>query len=273
MENEIKTGEASIRSQFAQYSFRNLPRFLKYPLVLKILSKVMCYDEVLDLIDQCQDISNLDLVNRIISYIGLSVSYKNIEKIPPHGRLLVVANHPLGAADVLLMLQCVGTSRKDIKVVVNKDAFGLLKNIQDLYIPVDKYTTFNADASKQIIDNLQEEKAVIIFPAGGISILTIKGVRDRNWKKGVILFSKEQQTNILPVFIEGRSSLIYLLCPRRFRRFLVMRDLLHPPRHNVKIVIGELISFKELLKETDLTTISSRLESIVYNLGTSIKFA
>jgi len=273
MENEVKTEEASIRTQFAQYSNRNLPRLLKYPLVLKILSRVMCYDKVLDIIDKCQGISDFDLVNKIISYIGISVSYKNIEKIPLNGRLLVVANHPMGAADVLLMLQCLGTSRRDIKVVINKDAFSLLKNMQDLYIPVDRYASFNPDARKHIIDSLQKEEAVIIFPAGGISILTFKGVRDRNWKNGVIFFSKEQQTNILPVFIEGRSSFIYLLCPRRFRRFLVIRGLLNPPKKDIKIVIGDLISYKELLKEADLAAVSSRLERTVYNLGATVKFA
>jgi len=271
MENETEKQEPSLQDQYTQYADRNLPGFLNFPWIKKALGKIMCLDEVLEFIDKHKDLSNFELVNAIIEFAGLSVKYNRIEKIPATGRLLVVANHPLGAADCFLLLQCLNNVRKDIKVVINKDIYYLLKNMRDLIIPVNSYATFNFEAIKQIGDSLEREEAVIIFPAGGISVPTIKGIRDRSWKTGAVSFSKEYRTDVLPVYIGGRSSVVYLACPRRFRRFLVVRDFLHPPKQKISVMIGDLISFKNVLKENDATKISSQLQEIVYQLGEMVK--
>jgi len=267
--------EPSIQSQLIQFSNKHLPGYLAwcldYPLVLKIIGKLLCVEEVLKLKDKYKDISNFDLVNTIIDYVGLTGIYENIKKIPPYGRLLVVANHPLGGADWLLLLQCLKTVREDIKVVINKDVHTLIINMRDLFIPVDSYATFNELARKQIGESLEKEEAVIIFPSGGISIMTIKGVRDRKWKCGVAFFSREHHSDILPVFIGGRFNLSFYFYPMRLRRFLLLRNLLYPPVQKVKLVIGDVISHEELLKENDLWKISSQLKIAVYKLGAQAK--
>jgi len=275
MEKQRKTPEPSIQSQFIQFSNKHLPKYLitylKYPLVLKILSKLLCIEEIFELKDKYKDKSNFELVNAIIDYAGLSCKCENINKIPLHGRLLIVANHPLGGADWLLIVQCLSTVRKDIKVVINKDVHTLIVNLRDLFIPVDTYASFNDLARKQIGESLEREEAVIIFPSGGISILTIKGVRDRKWKNGVVFFSREHQTDILPIYIGGRFNLPFYFYPIRLRRFLLVRNLLHPPKQNIKVAIGDVVSHEELLKENDFPSISNQLKSIVYQLGISIK--
>jgi putative hemolysin len=259
--------EPSIQSQFIQFSNKHLPRYSNYRLVNKILRRILCIDELLKLKDKYKDIGNFDLVNTIIDSVGLSAKYENLEKIPSHGRLLVVANHPMGGADWLLILQCLSTIRQDIKVVINKDVYTLIENMRDLYIPVDQYATFNDEARKQIAESLEREEAVLIFPSGGISIFTHKGIRDRKWKNGVIHFSRDHQTDVLPVFIGGRFSLAFYLYPIVLRRLLLVRNLLHPPSKNIKVRIGDIISYKELLKGHDLSNISSQLRTVVYRLG------
>jgi putative hemolysin len=224
-------------------------------------------EEVLELQNKLKDLSGYDLVNALINYSGLSSKCENPDKIPSAGRLLIVANHPLAGADWLLIVQHLSTIRKDIKVVINKDVNTLIVNMRDLFIPVDTYAKFNDAARKQIGESLEREEAVILFPSGGFSIMTIKGVRDRKWKNGVIYFSREHHADILPVYISGRFRLAFYLYPIRLRRFLLIKNLLHPTFQNVKIVIGDKIPYEELLKETDLSGIASRLRSITYQLG------
>jgi putative hemolysin len=271
MEKQRKTPEPSIQYQLIQFSNKHLPkyliRYLSYPIVLKILSKLLCIEELFELKDKFKDKSNFELVDAIINYAGLSCKCENINKIPLQGRLIIVANHPLGGADWLLIMQCLSAVRKDIKVVINKDVHTLIINLRDLFIPVDTYASFNDLARKQIGECLEREEAVIIFPSGGISILTIKGVRDRKWKNGVAFFSREYQTDILPIFIGGRFNLPFYFYPIRLRRFLLIRNLLHPTSQNVKVVIGDKVSHEELLKEKDLSNISSHLKTVAYQLG------
>lgn len=265
------TSELSIQTQFVQFSQKHLPkyliRYLKYPLFSKTLSRVLCIREILELKEKFSDLMNFDLVNAIMNYAGISCSCENLTKIPSQGRILIVANHPLAGADWLLILQCMSTIRKDIKVVINKDVNTLIVNLRDLFIPVDTYAKFNDLAKKQIGESLEKEEAVIIFPSGGISIMTFKGVRDRNWKNGAASFSREHHADVLPVYIGGRFRLIFYFYPIKVRRFLIIRNLLHPSTKNINIVIGDKIPYEDLLKENDLSAISSKLRSITYKLG------
>jgi putative hemolysin len=267
----METSEPSIQTQFIQFSQKHLPkyliRYLKYPMVSKTLSKLLCLKEILELKEKLGDLSNFELVNAIINYSGISCICENLEKIPLRGRLLIVANHPLAGADWLAIVHCISAIRKDIKVVINKDVSTLIVNMRDLFIPVDTYAKFNDLAKKQIGESLAREEAVIIFPSGGISIMTFKGVRDRKWKNGAAFLSREHCADVLPIYIGGRFRLIFYFYPIRLRRFMIVRRLLHPTTKNVNIVAGDKILYEELFKENDLSTISSKLRSITYKLG------
>lgn len=275
IQNQMETSEPSIQTQFIQFSQKHLPtyliRYLKYPLVSKTLSKLLCIKEIFELKETFSDLSNFELVNAIMDYAGISYNCENPGKIPSRGRLLIVANHPLAGADWLVIVQCLSAIRKDVNVVINKDVNNLIVNMRDLFIPVNTYAKFSDLAKKQIGESLEREEAVIIFPSGGISIMTYKGVRDRKWKNGAAFFSREHHTDVLPIFIGGRFRLVFYFYPIKLRRFLLIRNLLHSSIKNVNIVIGDKIPYEELLKENNLSAVSSKLRSITYKLGTMKK--
>ena len=267
--------EPTIETQLVRFSNKHLPpfltRFLKFPFFLKILSNMLCFERIVKLRDTYRDTTNMDLINALIEEIGLSVIYKNVEKIPPAGRLLVVANHPLAGADWMLILQCLNKVRQDIKVVINKDVHTLIENLRDLFIPVDTYAKFDEGARDMIGKSLEKEEAVLLFPSGGISIMTLRGIRDRKWKKGVIHFSRDHQADILPVYIGGRFSWIYYLYPIRLRRLLMVRQSLSPRKQTIQVIIGNPISHMELWGSTNFSELSSQLRERVYRLRLIIK--
>ena len=262
--------EQSIHEQLLRFSEKHLPPYLqwwlKLPFLVKILSRILCLEEILRLRDRLEDKHNYELLHELVKYSGMTFNVRNIEKVPSGGRLLIVANHPLGGADWILMVECLSAVRKDIKVVINKDVNTLIVNMRDLFIPVDQYASFNDLARKNIGESLEREEAVILYPSGAISILTNKGVRDRSWKNGAVRFSREHHTDILPVYIGGRFRLIFYLYPIRLRRFLLVRNMLHPTFKKVDLVIGDRVSYRDLMDETDLSLTSLRLREMTYRL-------
>ena len=267
----MTTNELSIQQQFIQFSRKHLPgylvKYLEYPIVFRTLNRLLCVGEILELKEKMKDIHSFGLVDALVSYAGLRYTCHGVESIPRSGRVLIVANHPLGGADWLLIVQCVSALRKDIKVVINRDVDTLIANMRDLFIPVDTYAKFNDQSRKLIGESLEREEAVLLFPSGGISIMTSQGVRDRKWKNGVVHFARDNKTDVLPVYIGGRFSIAFYLYPIRLRRFLLVRNLLHPPSKNVRLVIGELISHEELSEGDDLSSISARLRTVTYKLA------
>ena len=261
------TDTPSLERLLETYFANHLPRPLRRAWIMSALRQVMGVDDILALAVEIKNLSDFAAVDAIMARGGIAVSYQNTENIPPQGRLLVLANHPVGAADVFLMLQCLHHIRNDVRVVINKLGPLLVPHITGLCLAVDRYSKFNPEARSRISAALCQEQAVILFPAGGISKLTMRGVRDHPWKHGAVHFVRTCETDVLPVYIAGRSSPLFLALPRKLRHFLVAREMLHPVRQPITVRVGSLIPYSQLATG-DVAVVTQQLQQTVYALAT-----
>ena len=65
------------------------------------------------------DCEDLVFVEQVLKYFGFSVQAQDQNNIPKQGRVILVANHPLGALDILALLKMVSEVRQDVKVLSN----------------------------------------------------------------------------------------------------------------------------------------------------------
>ena len=161
-------------------------------------------------------LKEFDFIDRVFDELKIDylVQHDEIKNIPGTGRVLIVANHPLGGLDGLALLRLIGALRRDVLIVVNE----LLMNIKPLkgvFLPID---VFGQDTKKpalsRIIDALNDEKAVIIFPSGEVSRAGAKGIRDRKWLSGFLRIAEKTSAPILPVHIRARNSMLFYLASR-----------------------------------------------------------
>ncbi|MET0052931.1 MAG: GNAT family N-acetyltransferase, partial [Candidatus Thiodiazotropha sp.] len=98
--------------------FGKQPSLLTRPM-LKILRMLFREREINRFLDEHQSLRGFELIEKVLEYFDLDylVSNKDLENIPPSGRVIVVANHPLGALDALSLIQMISRVRRDIKVV------------------------------------------------------------------------------------------------------------------------------------------------------------
>lgn len=266
MPDDAATDTPSFEHLLEEYFARYLPRPLRRASIQSALKRLMALEAVRGALADIADLSDFAAVDALIEDVGLSVSYEQAERIPPRGKLLVVANHPVGAADVFLMLQCLHHVRSDVRVVINKVGVLLAPHITGLCLPVDRYSAFDPDARTRISAALHAEQAVILFPAGGISKLTCSGIRDHRWKHGAVHFIRECAADVLPVHIAGRSSRLFLSLPRTLRHFLVAREMMYPVRQHITVRVGSPIPHGELATG-DIDVATQRLQQTVYALG------
>jgi putative hemolysin len=249
------------------YFANHLPRLLRRTWVTSAIKQIIMINEIRAFVEAIKPLAGFAAVDAIVARTGLSVSYENTQNIPSRGRLLVLANHPVGAADVFLMLQCLHHVRHDVQVVINKLGPLIVPQIASLCLAVDRYATFNQDARCRIRAALDQEQAVILFPAGGISKLTIRGVRDHRWKHGAVHFVRDCQADVLPIYIAGRSSLLFLSLPRKLRHFFVVRELLHPVSQHITVRVGSVIPYRRLATG-EVAGIAQQLQKHIYDLAT-----
>ncbi|MEP6633363.1 MAG: lysophospholipid acyltransferase family protein [Luteimonas sp.] len=129
--------------------------------------------------------------------------------IPARGRLLIVANHPSGALDALALLHCVGQVRRDVRIVAN-DVLTMIEPLADLLLPVRVHgARANPDGVRAIERALEADACVIVFPAGEVSRLGLRGLRDGRWRQGFLRFARRCEAPVLPIRIEARNSALF----------------------------------------------------------------
>lgn len=190
----------------------HLPRLLQNSwleqLLGALLAKILKQDEINRFIKENNHLKGYDFIEAVLDYFQFSyqASARDKEAIPTHGRCVMVSNHPLGALDSLALLHLVLSVRADVRIVANE----LLSNIGGLdeyLLPINNLSGESSQARMTAINRaLEEEMAVIIFPAGEVSRTRWLTIRDKAWGKGFYLFAKRAKADVVPVFMSGKNS-------------------------------------------------------------------
>ncbi|WP_428035872.1 lysophospholipid acyltransferase family protein [Amphritea sp.] len=234
------------------------PSFASKPSIIRktalfMLRRLFHEHEVNTFLEENHNCQGFEFIDRVLDYFNFtySLSNKDLMNIPSSGRVLIIANHPLGALDGLALLKMIGEIRKDVRIVAN-DMLSSFSQLSPLLLPVDN---LNRATRKQDIANinnaLHNEEAVIVFPAGEVSRAGATGIKDSNWNQGFLHFAKKTNSPILPVFIGGKnSSLFYTISGinRALAALLLPREMFNKHSMNLKFKVGEPIPYSQLDK-------------------------
>src|SRR5690606_1971397 len=142
-----------------------------HPLVRKTLINLLrylCHErEFQQFYQRYPHVEGIDFVEQALNHFDFAyrVMDREIERIPVQGRLVIVANHPMGSLDGLAVLKMVADIRPDVRVVANEVLYAL-EPLRSVLLPVDNLThKTRKDNIRAINDWLEQEGVVIIFPA------------------------------------------------------------------------------------------------------------
>lgn len=200
------------------YLVHHYPQIEQYPvMVQKILfstfRKLFHETQVNAFLEENGKKDAFSFIEAVIDYFEIPIGLKKTEMdaIPTYGRVVIIANHPLGALDAMALMHLLKDVRKDIKIVANS-FLAQFDNLQELLIPVDNIQgKMDKKTVSSIYEALESEKAVIIFPSGEVSRARPNGVRDTRWKSGFLKIASKMQAPILPIHIKAKNSKSFYL--------------------------------------------------------------
>lgn len=193
-----------------------------------------------------------------------TLNLESLQALPRDKPLIIVSNHPLGALEGMQLSRLLLRYRPDLKVLTN-ELLLQFKEFDDLFIGVDVLNPdkqqLNARGMMQASRHLAKNGALLIFPAGTVSVLDVKSwsIQDAPWKHIVGRLALKYKAQCLPVHIEGRNSwAFYLSCliHKRLRTLLLPRAMLWQRRKRVTARIGQAIDFSD----TDISTPATATE-------------
>ncbi|MCU7842755.1 MAG: lysophospholipid acyltransferase family protein [Candidatus Thiodiazotropha sp. (ex Monitilora ramsayi)] len=225
--------------------FNNKPRLLTRPM-LTLLRMLFHEREINRFLEENRGIRGFDFIEKVLEYFDLDylVSNRDLENIPPAGRVVLVANHPLGALDALSLIQMISRVRTDIRVVAS-DLLSSLEPLGDLLLPVDNLGGGSSRKGiKQVYAALERDELVIVFPAGEVSRLRPNGVRDVRWKGGFLQFARRTNSPLLPVFIDAKNSPLFYgvsMLNKPIAALLLVGEMFRQRSNTIGFRIGELV--------------------------------
>ena len=216
-------------------------------------------------------LDGLDFIDQVLEYFDFDyqISDRHLERIPTQGKVVIVANHPLGSLDGLALVKLVKQLRPDVKIVANEMLMAI-KPLHSLLLPVNNMGGRTARQSLQRIhQHIENQGALIIFPAGEVSRLSPAGVKDGKWNSGFLRIAKKGNAPILPIFVDGRNSLAFYLASAMFKplsTLLLIKEMFKQTRRNLTIKVGHQIAFDDLPRK-NLDKTASLVRQHLYRIA------
>lgn len=248
------------------------PPWLFGPLVAG-LRRLVHEREINDFLARHGELGWCEFIDRVFEHldVGYTLSSKDREQIPETGRVVVVANHPLGALDGLALLRMVAEVRPDVSILAN-DLLLQLAPLSDVIVPVDNLSRRGLRRSlARMTEALEAERAVIVFPAGEVSRAGPRGVRDGRWHSGFLHAARRTNAPLLPVHVRGRnSSRFYALTSLRsdVGTLLLPGEMFRQRGRHIALRAGGPIPLAQFDRDDLATPVKLRLlRKHVYRLG------
>ena len=137
---------------------------------------------------------------------------EDLAKIPKTGPFILVANHPLGAIDGILMCKILTEIRPDFKIMGNF----LLQKVEpmkDYVIPVNPFDSRkdahnSTTGMRATLQHLQEGGCVGIFPAGSVSNKNndANEISDLEWEIPALKLIKKAKVPVVPMYFHAKNS-------------------------------------------------------------------
>jgi putative hemolysin len=225
--------------------------------------------------DYCRDPAVGDFFAEAIERLSFTVAVdrRDLQRIPPEGPLVVVANHPFGVVDGLVLGYLLSRVRPDFRIVVNSVLYRL-PELRPFLLPVDFAATRAAQATnlatrRQALADLAAGRAIAIFPGGTVSTAATPLGRavDPAWKPFVARLVQEGRANVVPVFFEGQNSRLFQWASQlsmTLRLALLFHEVVNKVGHEVAVRIGAPLSYGQLAQFEDRRAIAEHLRGLTY---------
>jgi len=222
------------------------------------------------------DESFWDLAIRLLD-LHVAVNADGLARMPKTGPLVVVANHPFGVLDGVIICHLVNRVRSDFRILTNA-VLNRADEVKEFLLPVD-FT----ESDQALETNLKSRAAakhllmnggcLIVFPAGGVSTtpsLWHKRAVDAEWKNLTARLISQGKADVVPVFFAGQNSRLFQLASHlsmTLRLSLLFREVRDSVGGEVVVRIGEVIPFATLASMTDRQKLMNYLRDATYALG------
>ena len=192
--------------------------------------------------------------------IDLQTPAHEIARIPQQGPLVIVANHPHGLVDGMVLAELIGQVRTDYKILTRSLLTGV-GEIDQFMIPVpfdhepDAFSK-SLEMRKSAMEHLAGGGAIALFPSGVVasSDTWFGPAIERDWNAFTAKIIRRSGAAVLPIRFPGQNSRAYQIASNvsaTLRQGLLLYEVRHATNKPQRPIVGHAWSGSELTERAD----------------------
>ncbi len=189
--------------------------------------------------------------------IRTDISDEMLAKVPKTGPLIIVANHPHGLVDGMVLCAIMSRIRPDFKIMT-RAFLAKVPDISNVMLPVafdheDDAIRKNVKVRKDALNHVKDGGCLILFPAGKVAHgagYFDKAV-DHEWTSFLSRLITRGKADVSPMFFHGQNSRSYLMaaqCSATLRQGLLMHEVARSLNTDQRPIVGDLIPHDDMLE-------------------------
>ncbi|MBK5933771.1 putative hemolysin [Rhodovulum imhoffii] len=190
------------------------------------------------------------IMDEMARMLARDVQVKGLENIPRSGPGLIVANHPTGIADGVMLWSVLARLRPDIFFYANSDIMRVLPQMEAIIAPVE-WREEKRSHAKTRETMAYTRKAIeagrlgVIFPSGRLAKRRGLRLHERPWMASAAMIARKFDLPVVPLNIRARNSVLFYLFDLihpTLRDITLFHETLNKHRQPYRFTVGEPIS-------------------------------
>ena len=209
--------------------------------------------------------------------LQLEVIGGSLDNIPREGPLIVIANHPYGILDGMMLGHILSLVRGDFRILAHK-VFRKAEDLDRVILPVSFDETKeavqqNLETRRISLEYLGQGGCIGIFPGGTVSTAAKPFSRpmDPGWRGFTARMVAKSGAAVVPIYFDGHTSRLFQLASHlhtTLRMGLLIQEFRKRVDTPVRVVIGQPIAQAELqARAKDARAMMDFLRKATYELS------
>jgi len=201
-----------------------------------------------------------------------------LARIPKSGPVVIVANHPYGVLDGIVISWLVEKIRRDFVVLTNA-VLMRAPEVRGHVLPIDftgtdEATQTNLESRAAARAQLERGGVVVVFPAGAVSTAPDYWGRrpaiDGRWQPFVAQLIQRTRATVVPLWFGGQNSRLFQIASHvsySLRISLIFHEVKARIGTMLPVAVGAPVPFAALAAIKDRQALADRLREITYALA------
>lgn len=187
--------------------------------------------------------------------LSLDIARGALEAIPRQGPLIVIANHPYGILDGLMLGHILSRARGDFRILAHR-VFGKAPDLERVILPISFDETReaalrNIETRRAALEYLRGGGAIGIFPGGTVSTAVRPMARpmDPGWRAFTARMVAKSGATVVPICFDGHTSRLFQIAShmhQTLRMGLLIKEFARRVDTPVRVSIGAPITAAQI---------------------------